>query len=136
MYPSANGNQFGLTEKEMAFCEQYAKQNYANATQAYLKVYGCGYDTANGQAHKKLKKPEIKEYLKTLQQEAFDRQMITPERVAIKLAQIAFAEYGDEYYNTTAQLKALDLLQKQLGIQQQKIKQEVENTVIKVTINE
>lgn len=134
MYPSANGSK--LTEKETAFCEQYAKQNYTNATQAYLKVYGCGYDTANAQAHKKLKKPEIKEYLKTLQQEAFERQMITPERVAMKLAEIAFAEYGDEYYNTSAQLKALDLLQKQLGIQQQKIKQEIENTVIKVSINE
>ena len=55
--------------------------------------------------------------------------MITPERVANKLAQIAFAEKGDESYNATAQLKALDLLQKQLGLQQQTINANVETTI-------
>ena len=61
--------------------------------------------------------------------------MITPERIANKLAEIAFAEKGDKEYDSKAQLKALDLLQKQMSLQNQNINANVE-TVIKLNIEE
>ena len=124
----------GLTKKEKAFCELYALDN-ESATQAYLKAYDCEYNTAKAQGWKMLKKPHINEYITALQKEAYNAACITAERVGLKLAEIAFAAKGDEDYNTTAQLKALDLLQKQMGLQHQKIEADV-NTDINIIIED
>ena len=82
-----------------------------------------------------LRKPHIKEYIETLQKEAFDAACISAEKVALKLADIAFANKEDEHYNATAQLKALDLLQKQMGLQHQKIDADIKSD-INITIGE
>lgn len=124
----------GLTKKEKAFCELYALQQ-ENATQAYLKAYNCEYSTANAEGWKMLKRPHIKEYIDILQKQAFDAACITAERVGLKLAAIAFAKKGDEDYNASSQLKALDLLQKQLNLQHQHIEADI-NTEINITIEE
>ena len=42
------------------------------------------------------------------------------ENVARKLIEMGFAEKGDTVYTPQVQLKVLDLLQKQLGVQQSK----------------
>ena len=138
-YPFCMGGEYmarrsGLTKKEKAFCELYALDN-ESATQAYLKAYECEYNTAKAAGHKMLKKPHINEYITTLQKEAFNAACITAERVGLKLAEIAFAAKDDEAYTPTAQLKALDLLQKQLGLQHQKIEADV-NTDINITIED
>lgn len=118
-----------LSPKEKAFCEYYIE--CYNAPEAYQKAYpDSTILTAKSAAYQVLKRPRVKEYLKQLQAEAFERAMINPERVAIKLAEIAFAQKGDEYYNTQAQLKALDLIQKQMGLQQQKISADVNNDIV------
>lgn len=117
-----------LSPKERAFCEAYV-ESY-NAVDAYLKAYDtANINTAKTNSYQVLKRPRVKEYIKELQKEAFERAMITPERVANKLSDIAFSAKDDAYYNTTAQLKALDLLQKQLGLQTQKIDANVETTI-------
>ena len=118
-----------MTEKERKFCDIYAGQNFSNATKAYLLAYGGSYDTANSAACKKLKKQEIRDYLFSLQHDAYQAAMITPERVAKELAEVAFAEKGDEYYTTPNKLRALDLLQKQLGLQTQKVQTEGETAI-------
>ena len=124
-----------LTKKEKAFCEEYIANGY-NATQAYLKAYeGCAYETAHSQGCRVARKPHIKEYILELQKEAFAAACINAERVALRLSEIAFADKEDEIYNITAQLKALDLLQKQLGLQKQKLEAEV-NTDINIIIDE
>ena len=82
-----------------------------------------------------MKKPGIKEYIAELQKEAFAAACISAERVALRLAEIAFADKDDEHYSATAQLKALDLLQKQLGLQHQKIEADL-HTDINITIEE
>lgn len=124
-----------LTKKEKAFCEEYVA-NGCNASQAYFKVYDTScIENARKAYCKTFRKPEVKAYIAELQQEAFERACISAERVALKLAEIAFAEKGDEVYNATAQLKALDLIQKQLGLQHQKIEADV-NTEITITIEE
>lgn len=124
----------GLTKKEKAFCEAYVFDS-ESATGAYMKAYGCAYNTANAQGWKVLRKPHIQEYINTLQQEALAAACITAEKVALKLGEIAFSPKGDEDYNASAQLKALDLLQKQLGLQKQNINADL-HTDINITIGE
>ena len=123
-----------LTKKEQAFCEEYIA-NGCNSSRAYQKVYGCSIEDARKRYCKTFRKPEVKEYIRALQKEAFEEACITAERVALKLGDIAFASKDDEYYTISAQLKALDLLQKQLGLQHQKIEADV-NTDIKIIIEE
>lgn len=118
-----------LTQKQRAFCEEYVVNGY-NATQAYLTAYGCEYKTANVEGPRLAKKPHIRAYVNQLQKEAFDAACINAERIAMKLAEIAFASGDDEYYGANSQLKALDLLQKQLGIQHQKIEAEINTDVV------
>lgn len=124
----------GLTKKEQAFCEEYIA-NGCNASQAYAKAYGCCIEDARKRYCKTLKKDKVKEYISSLQKDAYDAAFINAERVALKLADIAFAEKDDEHYVVSSQLKALDLLQKQLGLQRQKVEAEV-NTDIVINIEE
>lgn len=125
----------GLTLKEKAFCEEYVA-NGCNASRAYFKAYDCSsMENARKGYCAVLKRERVKNYIKKLQGEAYEAAFINAERVALKLAEIAFAEKGDEDYGATAQLKALDLLQKQLGLQTQKIDADV-STDINITIEE
>ena len=123
-----------LTKKEKAFCEEYI-QNGGNAAQAYRFAYGADKVDSNKVAYKVLKRPLVREYITELQKEAFAAACINAERIALKLAEIGFAAKGDEDYNAAAQLKALDLLQKQLGLQTQKVEADVK-TDINITIGE
>lgn len=119
----------GLTKKEKAFCEEYVI-NGGSATKAYLTAYECAPSTASTAGWKLLKRDGVKEYIAELQKEAFAAACISAERVALKLADIAFSEKGDENYNASAQLKALDLLQKQLGVQTQKIEADITTDIV------
>lgn len=123
-----------LTEKEVAFCECYVFEGLS-ATKAYQKVYGCAYNSASANSVKVMKKDAVREYIESLQKEAFKASCLTAEKVALKLSEIAFAEKGDEDYNATAQLKALELLQKQMCLQKQHIEQEIK-TNINITVEE
>lgn len=123
-----------LTKKERTFCEEYVV-NGCNASRAYAKAYECSIEDARKRYCKTFRKPEVKAYITTLQREAYEAAFITAERVALKLADIAFAAKDDEYCGISAQLKALELLQKQLGLQQQKIEADLHNDII-ININE
>lgn len=110
-----------LNEKQRKFCELYVSNGYKQG-EAYLEAYGLtDMDSARAGACRILKNQKIREYITQLQKEAFEAQCINAERVATKLAEIAFADKSDQYYTAPNQLKALDLLQKQLGLQNQKI---------------
>lgn len=118
-----------LTKKEKAFCEEYVANGY-NSSQAYCKVYECSIEDARKRYCKTFRKPEVKEYIAALQKEAFAAAAISGERVALKLADIAFADKKDDIYIVSAQLKALDLLQKQLGLQKQHIEADIHTDII------
>ena len=114
-------NYRNLNEKQRKFCELYVSNGYKQG-EAYLEAYGLtDMDSARAGACRILKNQKIREYITQLQKEAFEAQCINAERVATKLAEIAFAQKDDQYYTAPNQLKALDLLQKQLGLQNQKI---------------
>lgn len=122
-----------LTLKEKRFCEEFVRTG--NATQAYLTTYGGTYNTANAQGWRTLQRPRVHEYVAALQKQAWEAACISAERVGLKLAEIAFAAKDDEQYTPTAQLKALDLLSKNMGLQKQYIEADVK-TDINITIEE
>lgn len=119
-----------LTKKNMQFCEEYIKDY--NATQAYLRTYQCAYNTAGSKSGALMRKPEVQEYIHKLQKAEFAAAAINAERVGLHLAGIAFD--GDKLYASPAQMKALDLLQKQLGLQKQSVDANV-NQELKIEVN-
>ena len=90
-----------LTKKEKAFCEEYVA-NGGNASRAYFAAYDTSsIENARKGYCKVFRKPEVKEYIAALQKEAFAAACISAERVALKLADIAFADKDDEIYRNT-----------------------------------
>lgn len=129
-------NEWGLTAQQTRFVEEYVSNGY-KASAAYLVAYNATPETANKNAYGLLKRNEVQKYMQFLQKDRIKAQGITAERILEELSSIAFAEKGDEHYNATAKLKAMDLLQKQMGLQKQQIKAEVEqNQEIRVTIED
>lgn len=125
-----------LTDKNKEFAREYISNHY-NGTQAYLKVYECSYENAVRKAWSLVRKPEVQEYIKELQKERVEALNISADRVLDELAQMAFAEKGDEDYPANIKVRALDLLQKQMGLQSQKIEANVnQETTIVVDIEE
>lgn len=131
-------NQKNLTEQQIKFCELYAGGK--SQTQAYMEAFEIpesGRDQASCSASRLMKKPLIKETVMKCQKDVYERMCLNAEKIAIKLADMAFAEKDDEIYNVSVQLKALDMLQKQLGLQKQKIDANVDQTTtINVTIED
>lgn len=109
-----------LNDKSRAFCQEYVANNY-NAVKAYMVAYPTSTEVSSkSNANRLLRRPEIKEYIKEIQKERFEALNISADRIACELAGMAFSEFDDN--NTaTSKLKALDLLQKQLGLQNQKV---------------
>lgn len=134
----ANQKADQLNPQQMKFCELYAGGK--TQTQAYIEAYNYDpekRDTASSLASKLMKKPLVKETVLRLQHDVYERMCLNAEKVAIKLAEMAFAEKDDEVYGANVQLKALDMLQKQLGLQKQNIKADVDtSTTIKVSIDD
>ena len=73
------------------------------------------------------------ELLQLLRKEAFDALHIDAYRVLEELAEIGFAPKGDEDYNTTCKIKALELLGKHLQLFEGK-KEEATEQIIRVSI--
>lgn len=123
-----------LTAKQHEFILQYLSNGY-NATKAYEAAYESDYITANKNAYRVLNNPEVKRQIQEQQDKHYRSLEINAEHIAEELAAMAFAEKGDKDYSASVKLKALDLLQKQLGLQRQKVEADV-NTDINITITE
>ena len=123
-----------LSEKERAFIDTYLTNGFRKKD-AYLAIWNCAESTARTQAYYTFNRPEVQEYLNERKADIYKGITVDAEMVLNKLAAIAFAEKGDSQYTTKDQLKALDLLQKQLGLQKAKLEAEV-NTDIVVNIEE
>ena len=120
-----------LTNKQKAFLVEYIKDY--NATRAYMRACpGVSYDAASAISCRILKKPEAHEFLDQLEQEKFKELRINAEHIATELAKIAFQ---DDTASQKDKMKAMELLQKQLGLQQQKITADV-STNINIEIGE
>lgn len=123
-----------LTDKERMLVDTYLTNGFSKAN-AYLTVYGCAESTAKAQSYYTFNRPEVKQYLEKRRKEIYDNACIDADVVMSKLVEIAFSPKEDKYYTTKDKLKALDLLQKQLGLQKQKLEADV-NTDINIVIEE
>ena len=124
-----------ITFKEKSFCDEYISNGY-NGTQAYLKlVPDSTPQNAKHQADRFLKRELVREYIEEIQKEACANAHITAERIALQLAEIAFVDKGNPLFGSASQLKAIELLQKQGGLQTQKVEANV-NTTINITVDE
>lgn len=80
-----------LTDKQRLFCILYTQ--CFNATKAYQRAYeGCTYNTAAVEGCRTLRNPKIREEIKTLKQNRFDRELLTAEDIVQKFIDIAFAD--------------------------------------------
>lgn len=125
-----------LNKKYQLFVDTYMSNKY-NATQAYLAINpDVGITTANSGGLRLLKNPEVKAEIDRRYKEYYSSLRIDGERIMEELAEMAFAEKGDDKYTAQVKLKALDLLQKQLGLQSQKIDATIETTIINVKVED
>lgn len=82
-----------LTEKQRLFCVYYVK--CFNATKAYQKAYGCGYETAGSNGYALLQNTAIVDEIQRLKQHRLNQAMLDPEDIFQKYMDIAFADITD-----------------------------------------
>lgn len=123
-----------LTAKQMKFCEEYAI--CGNGTQSYLIAFETeNRKTARDNASKLLAKPEIQEYVKEVRKEYISRVGDKAEFLAAQL--IDEISYRDEDGKKSPNwIAAINLLQKQCGLQQTKVDAIVNTPDIHITIGE
>lgn len=126
-----------LTKVQRQFCEEYVC-NGCNATKAYLSVKpDLSDDRAYQRAREILHNPRAQEYISYLLEESWKAAAITPARIAKEIADIAFAPIDNENGLTYSVKKDyFNLLQKQLGLQTQKLEADVKTVNIKVDVED
>ena len=116
-----------LTAKQQKFAEAYVL--CYNQVQAYHEAFpDASPATCKSGASVLIHKPEVLEYVQILQKEQWKVACVNAERIGKELAKIAFNEKGDVSYKD--QMKALELLQKQLGLQNTKV--EVKQEIVEI----
>lgn len=107
--------EFDLTPKQMEFCQYYIYD--WNATRAYMKAY----DTDNNnmaavEAHKLLRKPNIKEYIEHLQTQLEKIANISRLKVLKEHIKIAFSDTEEEEkIRVPDKQKSLESIAKMMG---------------------
>ena len=98
---SATKDEYGLTDRRRAFCDEFIKTG--NATQSYLKVFEskCKPHHLHMKANKLMKEPVVINYISKVRAEItknnLDRYKVTRERIIEHLAYIAFSNSGDYF---------------------------------------
>lgn len=124
-----------MTAQQKQFCENYLANGY-NVVRAYFDAFPDADRTNPKPSYPYVlfKKPEIRKYIDDRRKEIYESMNIDAERIAQELADMAFAAKGDENYSASVKLKALELLQKQFGLQNQKI--ETKQEIIEVSLED
>lgn len=121
-----------LTAKQKRFCEEYVANGY-KLVDAYMKAFDCSQETACANQWKLMKKDAIKDYIREIQHDRFEALGINADKIANELNRIAFE---DPESTKAEKMKAIDLLQKQMGLQTQKVEAEVKTVNIEVNLDE
>ena len=110
-----------LTDQMKSCVDYYLSHRPYNQTAAYNAVYpsqGRNAKTLQTAASKFFRNPRVIKYKEERLKELYDEANINAQTIALRLSDIAFDEDKD---NISSSLKALDLLQKQLGLQNKNI---------------
>ena len=79
-----------LTDKQRLFCLHYVR--CFNATKAYQKAYGCGYETAGSNGYALLQNTAIIAEIQRLKQARLNRELLDESDIFQKYMDIAFAD--------------------------------------------
>lgn len=110
-----------LTPSQKACVDYYLSHLPYNQTAAYNAIFppkGRNEKTLQTSASRFFRNPRVVKYKEQRMQEIYDAANINAQSIALRLGDIAFDTDEDR---TSYSLKALDLLQKQLGLQNQKV---------------
>lgn len=83
----------GLTPEQQLFCALYVKT--FNATQSYMKVYKCSYESAMANASRLIRLDKVKAEIEHLKQEKKEQLLCGEEDLVELHMRIAFADIGD-----------------------------------------
>jgi hypothetical protein len=97
-----------------------------------MYAFGTNYENANKRNRRVMALPKVQEYVKKLQEEALAQAAITPSRIAMELGEIAFNQENPN----AERMKAIELLQKQFGLNKTTVDANVRTTVIDVNIED
>lgn len=117
-----DGNKHIIGEKAKVLIDNYLANGY-NVALAYRQMMGNADikpQTSTSRGNELFWASESQEYLKHERQRLFDEKNVDKLRILDRLTDIAFAEKGDKDYQTTHQLKALELLSKWAGVLEDK----------------
>lgn len=118
-----------LNPNQEVFVHEYLANGF-NATLAYRKAYPeASLDSCRKNATRLKNKPYIKAEISRLMDEMLGEKDEIAKKVLMKLAEVAFAPKDDEHFVPGHQLKAAELIQKQLGLQTQNVNAKVEQVV-------
>ena len=120
-----------LTAKQKLFCENYVSNGY-KLQKAYMDAFGASPEVANANQWKLMKKDAIKNYIREVQHERFEALHITADSIVAQLRDIALSE--DASY--MERMKALELIQKQMGLQTQKVEADIKTTTINIDLED
>lgn len=95
-----------LTDKQRLFCLYYIR--CFNATKAYRKAYGCGYDVANAEGYKLLVNPCVRDEIQRLKQNRLNREMLSEHDIFQKYLDIAYADITDYVSFGTKEIQYMD----------------------------
>lgn len=81
-----------LNHNQLRFVAEYLAEMPRNGTAAYLRVYGCAYDTANTEAARMLADPRIREEIARREKMLQDDLALEAKDVLRELALVATAD--------------------------------------------
>ena len=82
-----------LNDRRRMFCLNYVQS--FNATKAYMKAYGCSYETAAVKGCNLLKRQEIRDEINLLKQNRMNMELVSEEDIFQKYLDIAFNDITD-----------------------------------------
>lgn len=104
--PVKLSNQQSTNDRWKQFCFQYL-QCY-NATQAYMKVYNCDYDTALASGSRLLGNVKVKKYISKVRNEQSNELYVSVKDILKQELKIAYGNIGDYLTVKTIKQERLD----------------------------
>lgn len=83
-----------LTPKQKAFCDYYIKTG--NATESYLKAYGCKRDTADANGTRLLGNARVRQYIDNRMEKIEDKRIASAEEVLQYLTSVVRGEVTEQ----------------------------------------
>lgn len=132
-----------LNSKHKAFCDDYLIT--LNATESYMKVYGCNYDVAKANGSRLLANANVKKYLDERMKAKEDNRIMKQDEILAILTSIARGTEQEEDVSVTQvgkvirfeknpsnkdRMKALELLGKRYRLFTDKVEADIKATTI------